>query len=479
MNGAWHLLERHDASQPALEAEDGVVTAGDLRERVARAAAAWIAGRLQPGQPVAVKLPDGVDWVVAWLGAIWAGGVAVGVNPRVPADEWRAMLDEAGFAIIVAEAAEDTPAPWQARVVTLDDARRAWAAATPVPPRPRRHTDPALWVQSSGTSGRSKAVVHTHATLQRIARISVERLGLRPEDRLSSSSRLFFTYPLVNVLLAGLAIGAPVLLDAAWPTAAGFADRVLRQRPSVVFSVPTLYRALLHAGRAGDFRGLRLCVSAGEALSPSLRRAWQEATGVPMFDGYGCSETLVLVLGAHDGDGWLQPSPGVRVRPLDAQAATAGAPTRLLIEAETLALGYHDRPAAQAESFRGGALCPADLFVREGHGWRFAGREDSLIKIGGRWVDLALVEDRVSSGIDGLREAAAVCVPDADGLDRIVLCYAADDAAAVRDRLLARLAALPSHQRPSRLCAVDELPRTATGKLLRRALGARLQEDPA
>lgn len=478
MNGAAVLLGAHDPTSVAIECGAATITRAELRDRVARAAAAWRAEGLQPGQPVAVKLDDGIDWAVAWLAAVWAGGVAVGVNPRIPPAEWRAILDEARFALIVAEAEDDTPAPWRGRVRGVADARLAWQAAAPMPPAERRADDPALWVHSSGSSARPKAVVHSQRTLARLARVSRERLHIGPDDRLLASSRLFFTYPLVNVLLAGLSIGATVLLDPEWPSAPSLARSVRRLRPSVLFSVPTLYRALLHDGRAADAAraGVRLCVSAGEAMSPQLRDAWQRAGGPPMFDGYGCSETLVLVLGAADGEGWLEPSPGVHVRPLDPDAAARGAPTRLLIEAETLALGYHDRPAAEAESFRGAALCPADLFVPQGHGWRFAGREDSLVKLRGRWVDLAALEESLAAGVPQLREAALACVRDGDGLDELALYYAADADDAARAALEQRIARLPPHQRPARVVRLDALPRTATGKLLRRALGAVTRE---
>ena len=124
-------------------------------------------------------------------------------------------------------------------------------------------------------------------------------------------------------------------------------------RPTVFFSVPSLYRNLLHAGLAPALAaaGVRVCVSAGEALPASLRDAWREATGIGMIDGYGASETLVLVLTGAGRDDGLQPSPGVDVRPLDPEAAAPGIPTRLCIRVSTLALGYLDRPAAQAESF--------------------------------------------------------------------------------------------------------------------------------
>jgi acyl-coenzyme A synthetase/AMP-(fatty) acid ligase len=249
---------------------------------------------------------------------------------------------------------------------------------------------------------------------------------------------------------------------------------VAERRPSVLFSVPSLYRNLLHEGLAAGLAaaGVRCCVSAGEALPATLRAAWRQATGLPMIDGYGASEVLVLVLTALEGDDGLQPSPGIEAVPLDPAAAAAGGPTRLLIRSSTQALGYLDRPAAQAESFRDGAFCPADLFVRTAGGnWRFAGREDSLVKIRGRWVNLVELEERLVAGVPGLREGAAVCVPDADGVDAVAFFAAiTGDADAVRRELDARIAALPPYQRPAWLRTVDMLPRTPTGKLLRRKL---------
>ena len=137
----------------------------------------------------------------------------------------------------------------------------------------------------------------------------------------------------------------------------------------------------------------------------------------------------------------------------------------------TLALGYLDRPQAQAETFRDGAFCPADLFARnEAGGWRFAGREDSLVKIHGRWVNLVELEERLSLKSPGIVEAAAVCVPDSDGVDAVAFFFVADDDAAAGAALRACADTLPHYQRPRWLHAVATLPRTPTGKLLRRKL---------
>lgn len=486
-NAAALLLGAADAGRIALVCAGQQITYGELRNRVARAASVWHARGLRPGDRVAVKLPDGIDWVVCFLGTIWAGGVAVAVNPQIPAAEWSYILDEAGFNVIVAETGDDTPVPWRDRVILVDEGRRAVAAAAPVEPHWVDDDTPAFWCHSSGTSGKPKAVVHKHRFAREIERISRDRVGVTPDDRLFATSRLFFSYPQTNSLFAGLKIGATVILDPQWPTAASAAATVEQSRPTVFFSVPSLYRNLLHEGLAPALAaaGVKRCVSAGEVLPASLRQAWREATGIGMIDGYGASETLVLVLTSLDTDDGLQPSPGVDVRPLDPQAAAAGIPTRLCIQVSTLALGYLDRPAAQAESFREGAFCPADLFLRTpGGGWRFAGREDSLVKIKGRWVNLVELEEKLAAGTPGLLEAALVCVPDPDGVDSVILFYVAQtgERGRVEDWLLERAAALPRYQRPRALHALTALPRTATGKLLRRRLAEMLTlpvEDPS
>jgi acyl-coenzyme A synthetase/AMP-(fatty) acid ligase len=355
--------------------------------------------------------------------------------------------------------------------VLLDAFRHGQHAGEPVPACPVAPQTPALWCHSSGTSGKPKAVVHAHRFAQRIEEVSRDGVGITGADRLFASSKLFFSYPQTNSLWAGLKLGATVILDPQWPNAASVAAVVAAQRPSVLLSVPSLYRNLLHEGLAPGIAqaGVRLCVSAGEALPASLRDEWQRQTGLSIVNGYGASETLVLVmLDRGDGQGFT-PSPGIGVQPLNEVAP--GLPTRLCIRAPTLALGYLDRPQAQAENFLDGAFCPADLFVHEGHGgWRFAGREDSLVKIHGRWVNLVELEEQLSSKAPGIREGAAVMVPDPDGVDAVAFFFAASDAAAVTAALQERAGSLPPHQRPRWWHVVDALPRGPTGKLLRRKL---------
>jgi acyl-coenzyme A synthetase/AMP-(fatty) acid ligase len=473
MNAADVLLGAHDSQRTALVCGSEQVSYGALRDTVARTAAALHARGIAPDEPVAIKLPDGPAWVSAFLGTLWAGAIAVPVNPRIPAAEWDAIVAEAHFRWIVAESRDDAPPAWRERVVPLADWQREVASASPIPAAETSPEAPAFWTHSSGTSGKPKAVVHAHCFATAIERVSAEALGIGPDDRLFASSKLFFAYPQTNSLYAGLKLGATVILDPQWPTAEGVAATVAAQRPTVLFSVPSLYRNLLKDGLAPKIAacGVRLCVSAGEALAPSLRDEWRRQTGLTIANGYGASETLVLVLVCVGDREDFAPSPGVAIEPLG--DAGSGLPTRLCIRTPSVALGYRDRPEAQTEHFRDGAFCPADLFVQTANGgWRFAGREDSLVKIRGRWVNLVELEERLTAGLPDVVEAATVSVADSDGVDAVALFYVAKPAAeaAVAAALQSRVDALPHYQRPRWLHPIAALPRTATGKLIRRRL---------
>jgi acyl-coenzyme A synthetase/AMP-(fatty) acid ligase/rubrerythrin len=473
-NAAAVLLAHHEPQRTALVCGEQNMSYGALHGSVARAASLLRLRGVESGQRVAIKLPDGLDWVGAFLGAIWAGGVAVAVNPRLPSEQWHYILDEAGFSVIVAESFDDTPSPWRERIVLLDDWQRAVKQAQPLAPEPMHPDAPALWCHSSGTSGQPKAVVHPQRFARGIEQVSREALCIGADDRLFATSKLFFSYPQANSVFAGLKLGATIVLDPQWPTPQSVLATVQAQHPTVLFSVPTLYRGLLREGLAPRIvsAGVRQCVSAGEALAPALRDAWREQTGLDIIDGYGASETLILVmLDRGDGQGFAA-SPGVQIEPL--AQGSSDVPTRLRIRAPTLALGYLDRPKAQAETFRDGAFCPADLFApTQAGGWRFAGREDSLVKIGGRWVNLIELEQQLASTSEAVIEAAAVSVPDADGVDAVAVFYVAVDAIAATAASIALrefAQTLPHHQRPRWLHAVDALPRGPTGKLLRRKL---------
>jgi acyl-coenzyme A synthetase/AMP-(fatty) acid ligase len=482
MNAAEFLLAAGDGGRLAIECGTRKITYGELRRAVAAATGAWRELGLAGGERVLIFAPDSIDWVIAYLAAIRAGGVAVGLNNRLFETELSVILAEskARFvwcddesAALLSRLCSALPQP--PRVVARVDWLTRLAAASPLPAAVLGNDDPALWIYTSGTTGVPKAVIHAQRTVLAADAFARGVLGLQASDRLYATSKLFFAYALGNALFAGLRLGATVILDGEWPNAERAAEVVAAHRPTVVFSVPTLYRKMLSSGAIAGFpaQGVRHLVSAGEAMPDTLAAGLHAAAGVAPVGGYGTSETLFLMFTRREDAGAvsLQPTPGTAVRATSADAA----PQRIWIAHGSVALGYWQRPEQERDSFRDGEFSPGDLFRAGRDGWEFCGRTDDMLKISGQWVSTLAVETALGAACgDTVQELAAAGYTNADGLTSIALFGVAAENRAdeARRRLGAAIAALPGFQRPRLVRWVDELPHTATGKLQRNRLAA-------
>lgn len=472
MNAAERLIASGADDAIALECGDDRMRYAQLREQVRRAAGAWRARGVQPGDRVFVIAPDSIDWVVAYLGVIWAGGVAVGVNPRLPAAELAPILEDSAPRFVWCEEPVDWP-----RVVRNDAQwHKEMARAEACDALPRDDEDPALWIGTSGTTGVPKGVIHVQRTVKDAQAFVRGVLGVGPGERFYASSKLFFAYALGNSLVAGLRNGGTVILDREWPTPERVEEMVARHRPTIVFSVPTLYQKMLRAGVAGRLagRGIRHFVSAGEALPLPTRQGWRDATGLAPVSGYGTTETLALMLYSDDDSGLLRPTPLTEV---DYAHPDPAAPQRVWFRQSGVSAGYWNRPEAQRDGFRaGGWFSPGDLFLRRGDGrLEYAGRNDDMLKIAGQWVSTLWVEQSLAGACgDTLQQVAALGVTQHEGLAELaVLAVAApgnrDEAAR---RMAAAIEAMPRHRRPRSVHWLEALPLTATGKLQRSRLRA-------
>jgi benzoate-CoA ligase len=482
MNAAECLLSTGDANRVALECGDSLLSYSMLRDAVRRAAGAWRGLGLQIGDRVLVYAPDSIDWVIAYLGAIWAGGVAVGLNSRLFEKDLSVVLADCGARFIFCEPGgvaslqrlrgNGTPAP---RIVTQREARALWGAAVPMPAERRPEESPALWFYTSGTTGLPKGVIHAQRAVIETASFAKTVLKADASARLYATSKLFFAYALGNALCAGLRLGATVILDSEWPTPERAAQIVERHRPTVMFSVPTLYLKILQAGLTGPIAraGVRQFVSAGETLPGAVRGLWREATGIAPISGYGASETIALVLYSNDDGGLLSPSPLVELRPRGVSTETGEAPQRVWLRHPCVALGYWERPQAQSDSFDDGWFSPGDLFRRAGDAWQFCGRDDDMLKISGQWVSVLEIEQSlISCAAGSVQQLAAVGCTSAEGLGSIALFVVAATGREpeARARIEVGIAALPKIKRPRIVKWIGEMPITATGKLQRRKL---------
>ena len=480
MNAAESLLSTGDGNRVALECGDRLLSYSALRDAVRRAAGTWRSLGLQAGDRVLVYAPDSIDWVIAYLSAIWAGGVAVGLNSRLFEKDLSVVLADCGARFIycdpgsvatLARMLRDEPgAP---RIIAQPEARALWSTAAPLPAERLPAESPALWFYTSGTTGIPKGVIHAQRAVIETASFAKSILGLDERARLYATSKLFFAYAMGNALCAGLRLGATVILDSEWPTAERAVQVAERHHPTVMFSVPTLYLKILQAGFTGQLvrAGVKHFVSAGEALPAAVRRLWEDATGIAPVSGFGASETIALVLYCDDDGGLLKPSPMVEIRPRAAE--TAEAPRRVWLRHPCVSVGYWNRPQAQSDSFEDGWFSPGDLFRRSGDAWEYCGRDDDMLKISGQWVSVLEIEQAlIACAAGSVQQLAAVGYTSADGLGSIALfaVAAAGQEPEARARIQAGMDTLPKIKRPRLVKWIAEMPVTATGKLQRRKL---------
>ena len=451
-------------------------------------------------QRVAIWLPDGVAWAAVFFGALRIGAVAVPISTRLSPAACAALLRDSRARVLVADAQlARALEPWRADLPHLGAVlqtgeqtagpsleQRQAAARVDLIPESLTGDDMAVWLYTSGTTGTAKAAIHLHRDLLEGRHYGIDVLGAGEGDRVLATSKLFFAYALGNALLIPLFVGARTFLDPRWAEPGTVVESVRAFRPTLFFSVPTFYARLLHADLPPEtFRSVRVCVSAGERLPPEVYSAWRARFGVEILDGLGATETIFMVLSNRPGQSRAgatgTPVPGTTVRLLDAEgrAVPVDTPGVLHVRTPSASRAYWNRVDRSRATFIGEWLRTGDVLSRDGDGfYHHLGREDDLFKVAGMWVTPGEVESVLLSH-PAVAEAAVVGARDAGGLVKPFAFVVATNGAPT-ERLLGELTALaaerlPSHQRPRHIAVVDALPRTATGKLQRFALKARVE----
>lgn len=490
-NAVCALLDHHiaggDGERVAVVTPSGSATYAELLALAARLGHAFRARGVEPEHRVAILLPDGLGWTGAFLGALRLGAVAVPLNTRLDAGRWAAMLDDCRARVLVTDDARATLLrPFLEGLPRLHVLTPAAADGMPatLEPEPVSDEDMAFWLYTSGTTGAPKAAVHLHRDCLAGGGYADGVLGVSPGDRIFSTSALFFAYALGNALLIPLARRARTLLREAPADPAVVASVLASFAPTLFFSVPTFYARLLRAELPPDsFRSLRLAVSAGERLPAEIAVAWRERFGVEILDGIGATETIFMVLSNRPGlsrpGSSGTPVPGTDARLLDADGHEVpdGVEGMLHVRTPSASPFYWRRGGESRRAFAGEWFRTGDVYVRDGDGfYHHRGRADDLFKVAGMWVSPADVEGALLGHPD-VADAGVVGAPAPGGLVKafaFVVARAGAGTALVDELRGLAERKLPPHQRPRDIVLVDELPRTATGKLQRFVLRERL-----
>jgi benzoate-CoA ligase family protein len=504
LNACSYLLDRRleagEGERVALEQGDAEVTYAELAARVGQVAGALRSIGVRPEERVPLVMLDGVDWVASFLAALRIGAVPVPMSTMLTGAELGFQCNDARARVAIASAAlgpsvKDMVAACDelTDLVLAGDGEAGsgfggkprvhlfheWTSGQPAQaqPYPTWPDSPAFWLYTSGTTGKPKAAMHRHVDLPYTAETYGQQvLGITPQDRCYSVAKLFFAYGLGNSLTFPMAVGAVTILDPARPTPQGVAAAVREHSPTLFFAVPTFYAAVLAAELPPDtFSSVRMAVSAGEPLPAGLYHRFKERFGVDVLDGIGTTEALHIFISNRPGD--IRPGttgsvvPGYKVRLVDDQGAPVpdGEGGHLLVSGESVTTGYWCRTATNRRTFEGEWLRTGDVYSSAPDGvLTYAGRSDDMIKAGGIWVSPAEVEATLVQHPDVL-EAAVVGRRTAEGLHEPAAFVVRLPGRTPTPQELVEFCRerLAAFKRPRQVVFVDDLPKTATGKIQR------------
>ena len=467
---------------------------------------------IQPEARVVLVMLDSVDLIACFLGAIKAGVVPVPLNTRLTARDYAYILaDSRAAGLVVSDSLVETVlAEAEAPPVVLVDGasdgpdgqdqgqdqgqskgRGALHDALKDAPHshvtaPTKADDMCFWLYTSGTTGAPKGVVHLHGHLMATAELyAVETLKIAETDIVYSAAKIFFAYGLGNSLTFPMAVGATTVLLPGPPDPVSVCDILKRERPTLFFGVPTLYAMLLASDQlpTGEEHALRLCVSAGEPLPVDLLRRWRERIGVEVLDGIGTTEMLHIFVSNRIGEvtpgatGRAVPGYEIRLVGEDGAVCAPGEMGVLEVSGPTSALMYWNQREKTKDTFRGPWTRTGDNFVIDETGvLTYGGRNDDMLKVGGIYVSPFEVEGALVKH-EAVLEAAVVGHPDQDELIKpkafVVLNVGVTGSPALVQALKDFVRAdLASFKYPRWIEFVDELPKTATGKIQRFKLRA-------
>ena len=464
----------------------GDSTFNQLDAAARRLAATLRAGRDLSDDRVAVLADAGREFVVSMLGCWHAGATVVPLHPPYPQAELDYVVSDADAATIVCSARHRQTAEQLAeraglRVVGVSDlGQPSEAAAEVVPAEPAR---PALMIHTSGTTGRPKGVVHTHASIAAQVDALLEAWAWSVDDRILLVLPLNHVHGLVNVTLCALAAGASCEAPGGFDAEATW-SRLADGELTLLMAVPTIYARLIATWEAADeatrerwsagARRLRLMVSGSAALPVSTLERWREITGQVLLERYGMTELGMALSNSLDRrvPGHVgEPLPRVVVRVVDEAGIDVadGTPGELLVRGPSMFHEYWRRPDATAVAFTDGWFRTGDVAVHEPDGFRMLGRLSvDIIKSGGEKVSALEVEE-VFRTHPGVADCAVVGVDDPQWGERVCVAVvrapgAADEAESLRTWGKERLA--PAKV-PSRYVFVDALPRNSMGKTVK------------
>lgn len=441
------------------------------------------------GDRVALWLPNSADFIIAYLGTHKVGAVAVTINTALKAEEVTFILNDSGAQMLIAtaplynELVADHLATVQQVVLSEGEAAGTWNFAdlcrqcSPnYHPADLAPTDPAVLLYTSGTTGFPKGALLSHGALMSAADTAVATFGLQAADRILLPLSMFHSFAQTAALVPCLAAGATLLLHRPFDVAPVL-QSIQDEEATCFFGVPALY-ILLHAhAKREQLRSVRRFISAGAALPTAVAQQWYDTIGTAINEGYGLTEICLGTFNHHP-----LTKPGSAGRPLDGvhiavvdelgKTVLPGALGEIVVQTPTLMDGYWQRPTETATVLRDGWFHSGDIGHMDEDGYIYIiDRVKDMVNVGGIKVYPSEVEN-VLYQHPAVTEVAVFGVPEPLLGEQVqaTVVLKADQTVTGQELIAFCRQKLAEFKAPSKVVFVDQLPKSRTGKILKRLL---------
>jgi benzoate-CoA ligase family protein len=507
-NAAETFIDADRAARPdalAIRCQGTSVSYRELGEQVDRTANALRSLGIRMEQRVAILAVDSPAFVYAFFGAIKAGIVPIPTNTALTARDLLYVLTDSRAAAVVVSSSLlpkvleiRAQAPWLREILVTTSGcppldgplplgvasfEGALAAADDgCDPAGTTPDDACFWLYSSGTTGFPKGAVHLqHDMLYCADTYGRHVLGLTEADRTFTVSPLFHAYGLGNGVFFPFRVGASTVYKPERATPELVYQMITDERPTILFTAPTFYAALLAYPEAGfryDLSSLRFCVSAGEALPKPLFEAWKKRFGIEILDGIGSTEMLHIFISNLPGrarggtSGVVVPGYEAKIVDDDERPLPAGETGNLWVSGDSACAYYWNKHEKTKATIRGRWMVTGDKYHLDPDGcFTYEGRSDDMLKVSGQWVSPAEVEAALMEH-PAVLECGVVGVKDKDELVKpkafVILKQGHQGDPALAEQLKAFVKGrITPYKYPRWIAFVSELPKTATGKIQR------------
>jgi benzoate-CoA ligase family protein len=495
-NVAVPFIDRHvcegRGDRVALRHGADLISYLQLFENANRAGNALLQCGLAPGNRLIMVAVDGPLFFYVFWGAIKAGIIPIAASTFLKTEDYRFLIADAQCAGFVyssavadqaADAAKESP---HLRVALPMDgpnslAQRIACASPKLDAAPATPTTDCFWLYSSGSTGRPKGVVHVHRDMVVTSERYGRRIaGIEPNDVVFCASKLFFSFGFGGGMTFPLWVGASAVLRPERTTAELALDVLEQSGVTVFFAVPTLYGQMLQALETKPRRlsSLRRCLSAGEALPPTIFHRWKEQTGIPIQDGIGSTEALHIFISNRIDDirpGTSgKPVPGYEVKIVgeEGRPVANGQVGTLWVKGQSTARCYWNNAEKTKQTMVGEWLNTGDMYYVDPDGYYVnAGRADDMLKVGAMWCSPIEIEAELLEH-PKVREAAVIGRLDENALMKPATYLVLKNPADENETTIAELQQfcrerLAGYKYPRWIHFMPELPKTVTGKIQR------------